>query len=118
MWYYRLPKGKLKMSFPGTKNRSKRQKGNLFMTVEKPLNILEGLAPIVGLRIREARTEKGMSQKDLVGERFSKSYISSIERGKITPSLKALEYIAKRLGVSVAYLLTGVHPGQQNGTHN
>lgn len=88
------------------------------MTVEKPLNILEGLAPIVGLRIREARTEKGMSQKDLVGERFSKSYISSIERGKITPSLKALEYIAKRLGVSVAYLLTGVHPGQQNGTHN
>ncbi len=87
------------------------------MTVEKPLNILEGLAPIVGLRIREARTEKAMSQKDLVGERFSKSYISSIERGKITPSLKALEYIAKRLNVSVAFLLTGIHPGQQNGLH-
>ncbi len=81
------------------------------MTADKPL-ILEGLAPIVGLRIREARTDKGMSQKDLVGERFSKSYISSIERGKITPSLKALEYIARRLGVTVAYLLTGLHPGQ------
>jgi HTH-type transcriptional regulator, quorum sensing regulator NprR len=80
------------------------------MTFDKPLN-LEGLAPIVGLRIREARTDKGMSQKDLVGERFSKSYISSIERGKITPSLKALEYIARRLELSVAYLLTGVHPG-------
>ncbi len=88
------------------------------MTVEKSLNLLEGLAPIVGLRIRESRTEKGMSQKDLVGERFSKSYISSIERGKITPSLKALEYIAKRLGLSVAYLLTGIHPGQQNGTNS
>jgi len=84
------------------------------MTADKPLNLLEGLAPIVGLRIRESRTEKGMSQKDLVGERFSKSYISSIERGKITPSLKALEYIAKRLGISVAYLLTGMHPGQNN----
>ncbi|MEI6045828.1 MAG: tetratricopeptide repeat protein [Chloroflexota bacterium] len=84
------------------------------MTVEKPLSLLEGLAPIVGLRIRESRTEKGMSQKDLVGERFSKSYISSIERGKITPSLKALEYIAKRLSVSVSYLLTGLHPSQQN----
>src|SRR5690349_18186730 len=81
------------------------------MTAEKPPN-LEGLAPIVGLRLREARTDKGMSQKDLVGERFSKSYISSIERGKITPSLKALEYIARRLEVSVSYLLTEVHPGQ------
>ncbi len=87
------------------------------MTTDKPLN-LEGLAPIVGLRIREARTDKGMSQKDLVGERFSKSYISSIERGKITPSLKALEYIARRLGVSVAYLLTGVHPGQSSNSSN
>lgn len=86
------------------------------MSFDKPLS-LEGLAPIVGLRIREARTDKGMSQKDLVGERFSKSYISSIERGKITPSLKALEYIARRLSVSVAYLLTGAHPGQNtNGT--
>ncbi|MBN9386871.1 MAG: tetratricopeptide repeat protein [Chloroflexi bacterium] len=84
------------------------------MTAEKPPN-LEGLAPIVGLRIREARTDKGLSQKDLVGERFSKSYISSIERGKITPSLKALEYIARRLNVTVGYLLTGVHPGQPNG---
>ena len=79
------------------------------MTADIPLN-LEGLAPIVGLRIREARTDKAMSQKDLVGERFSKSYISSIERGKITPSLKALEFIARQLNVSVAYLLTGVHP--------
>lgn len=85
------------------------------MTAEKPPN-LEGLAPIVGLRIREARTDKGLSQKDLVGERFSKSYISSIERGKITPSLKALEYIARRLNVTVGYLLTGVHPGQSSTT--
>ncbi len=85
------------------------------MTTEKPPN-LEGLAPIVGLRIREARTDKGLSQKDLVGERFSKSYISSIERGKITPSLKALEYIARRLNVTVGYLLTGIHPGQTTST--
>ncbi|MDB5082153.1 MAG: hypothetical protein JWP00_4077 [Chloroflexi bacterium] len=87
------------------------------MTAEKPPN-LEGLAPIVGLRIRESRTDKGLSQKDLVGERFSKSYISSIERGKITPSLKALEYIARRLNVTVGYLLTGVHPGQSTTTNN
>ncbi len=85
------------------------------ITAETPLD-LEGLAPIVGLRIREARTDKAMSQKDLVGERFSKSYISSIERGKITPSLKALEYIARQLRVSVAYLLTGIHPGSSHST--
>ena len=84
-------------------------------TADTPLN-LEGLAPIVGLRIREARTDKAMSQKDLVGERFSKSYISSIERGKITPSLKALEYIARQLSVSVAYLLTGMHPNLDGAT--
>ncbi|MEI7555156.1 helix-turn-helix transcriptional regulator [Candidatus Chlorohelix sp.] len=82
------------------------------MVAQRSLNILEGLAPIVGLRIRESRTDKGMSQKELVGERFSKSYISSIERGKITPSLKALEYIAKQLGVTVSYLLTGMMTNQ------
>jgi HTH-type transcriptional regulator, quorum sensing regulator NprR len=82
------------------------------MNGEKSLVTLEGLAPLVGLRIRTARAEKDLSQKELVGERFSKSYISSIERGKITPSLKALEYIAKRLEVSVSYLLTGVHTDQ------
>jgi tetratricopeptide (TPR) repeat protein len=82
------------------------------MSGEKSLGTLEGLAPLVGLRIRTARTDKDMSQKELVGERFSKSYISSIERGKITPSLKALEYIAKRLDVSVSFLLTGIHSEQ------
>ncbi|HEX2914161.1 MAG TPA: tetratricopeptide repeat protein [Chloroflexia bacterium] len=80
------------------------------MAVESALKLSE-LAPVIGLRIRETRTEKGLSQKDLVGERFSKSYISSIERGKITPSLKALEYIAGRLSVSLAFLLTGMQPG-------
>jgi tetratricopeptide (TPR) repeat protein/DNA-binding XRE family transcriptional regulator len=85
------------------------------MTLDKNMSILEGLAPIIGLRIREARTDKNMSQKELVGDRFSKSYISSIERGKITPSLKALEFIAKQLGVTVSYLLTGVH-SNGNGT--
>jgi tetratricopeptide (TPR) repeat protein len=85
---------------------------------DKSLGTLEGLAPLVGLRIRTTRTEKDMSQKELVGERFSKSYISSIERGKITPSLKALEYIAKRLDVSVSFLLTGVQTAKTSENHN
>jgi len=82
------------------------------MTLEQPSQSLDSLAPAIGLRIKQARKDKNLSQKDLVGERFSKSYISSIERGKITPSLKALDYIARRSGVSVVFLLTGLEPGQ------
>jgi transcriptional regulator with XRE-family HTH domain len=46
-----------------------------------------------------------MTQEDLAGDTFSKSYISAVERSKMTPSIPALRILAERLGVTLAYLL-------------
>lgn len=48
-----------------------------------------------------------MTQADLAGEHFSKSYISQIEAGAVNPSLRALSIIAERLGVPVQELVQG-----------
>lgn len=61
----------------------------------------------IGLRIKELRIRRGLSQKDLVANQFSKSYISSIEAGRIAPSRRALEHFAALLGVSLEYLVQG-----------
>jgi len=63
------------------------------------------IAAKVGSTIRELRTGKGLTQAQLALPAFSISFISALERGKIRPSLRALFFLAKRLGVSPAYLL-------------
>jgi transcriptional regulator with XRE-family HTH domain len=59
----------------------------------------------IGARIRLARTAAQITQQELAGECFSKSYISAIERGKMTPSFKALSILAERLGLTISFLL-------------
>src|SRR2546428_6367086 len=53
----------------------------------------------VGAKIRTARQSQKMTQSALARPDFSVSYISAIERGQIHPSLRALEILAKRLGL-------------------
>jgi transcriptional regulator with XRE-family HTH domain len=60
---------------------------------------------ILGERLRAARYAANLTQQDLAEGTFSKSYISAVERSKMTPSLAALRLLAGRLGVSLAYLL-------------
>ncbi len=59
----------------------------------------------MGERLREARYAARLTQAELAGNQFSKSYISAVERGKMTPSISALLVLAERLEVSLAYLL-------------
>src|SRR5216684_9118833 len=67
----------------------------------------------VGPRLRAARLAKKYTQSQLASPDFSVSYISAIERGQIHPSLRALEILARRLGLSSTQLL----PSQeQDGT--
>src|ERR1051326_714267 len=56
-------------------------------------------------RLRAARLAAHLTQQELAGEHFSKSYISAIERGKMVPSLQALGYLAETLKVSLSYVL-------------
>lgn len=65
----------------------------------------------VGERLRAARIAQNFTQGQLASPDFSVSYISAIERGQIHPSLRALEILAVRLGLSSTQLLPN-HPQQ------
>lgn len=60
----------------------------------------------LGGRMYDARRAAGLTQDRLAGPEFTKSYISAIERNKVRPSLKALEILSRRLGRTMASLLT------------
>ena len=61
-----------------------------------------------GERIREIRDKRGMTQDQLANQaKISKSFLSEIENNKRNVSSQALLRIAKILGASVDYLLTG-----------
>jgi transcriptional regulator with XRE-family HTH domain len=61
----------------------------------------------LGTRLRQLRVAASMTQSELAGDRFSKEYVSQIERGKTRPTAETLSWIAERLGVDVSYLQTG-----------
>ena len=49
-----------------------------------------------------------MTQTDLAGDRFSKEYVSQIERGKTRPTRETIDWLAERLGVDAGFLANGV----------
>lgn len=57
---------------------------------------------LIGLRIKELRELKGLSQKDLAyAADLDRSYIASIENGQRNVSIVNIEKIAIALGVSL-----------------
>jgi transcriptional regulator with XRE-family HTH domain len=62
----------------------------------------------VGQRLRSLRVAAGLTQSQLAGGRFSKEYVSQIERGKTRPTPETLEWLAGQLDVDPAYLIGGV----------
>jgi tetratricopeptide (TPR) repeat protein len=65
----------------------------------------------VGRRLKAAREDAGLSQRQLSFPGCSPAYISRIESGDRIPSLQLLRVLGERLGVSEDYLATGVHGG-------
>src|ERR671931_456300 len=53
----------------------------------------------LGERLRQLRVAAGMTQTDLAGDRFSKEYVSQIERGKTRPTRDTIEWLAQELEV-------------------
>ncbi|MFL5950473.1 MAG: helix-turn-helix domain-containing protein [Gaiellaceae bacterium] len=64
-------------------------------------------AETIGARLKRLRLHRGLSQRDLSSPGVSYAYISRIEAGARTPSVKALRKLSQKLGVSVEYLETG-----------
>ncbi|MGH3002904.1 MAG: tetratricopeptide repeat protein [Gaiellaceae bacterium] len=64
--------------------------------------------PKLGERLRQLRVTAGLTQTDLAGDRFSKEYISQIERGKTRPTAETVEWLALRLRTDAGFLASGV----------
>jgi len=62
----------------------------------------------LGDRLRQLRVAAGLTQSELALDRFSKEYISQIERGKTRPTAETVEWLAVRLGVDPTFLASGV----------
>jgi tetratricopeptide (TPR) repeat protein len=67
----------------------------------------------LGERLRQLRVSAGLTQTELAGERFSKEYVSQIERGKTRPTRETVEWLAQRLGVDADFLANGVSADQR-----
>jgi tetratricopeptide (TPR) repeat protein len=65
-------------------------------------------APGLGTRLRALRVAAGLTQTALAGDRFSKEYVSQIERGKTRPTRETIAWLAQRLGVDTEFLAVGV----------
>ena len=57
----------------------------------------------LGKRLRQARLEQGISQRQLCGEMITRKMQSQIENGSARPSMDTLRYLAQRLGRPVSY---------------
>jgi transcriptional regulator with XRE-family HTH domain len=62
----------------------------------------------LGDRLKLLRVAAGLTQTELAGDRFSKEYVSQIERGKTRPTVETVEWLAERLNVDPAFLSSGV----------
>jgi tetratricopeptide (TPR) repeat protein len=62
----------------------------------------------LGERLRLLRVSAGLTQTQLAGDRFSKEYISQIERGKTRPTEATIAWLAEQLRVEPAFLASGV----------
>lgn len=65
------------------------------------------LALGIGQRIRAARVGAGLTQQQLAGDRYTKAYVSALEKGHAKPSMAAINYLAERLALPVSHFLAG-----------
>lgn len=59
----------------------------------------------LGEKLRQARREAGLSQRQLCGERITRNMLSQIENGSATPSVDTLCFLAESLGRPVSWFL-------------
>src|SRR5919199_2765048 len=68
----------------------------------------------LGERLRQLRVSAGLTQTELAGDRFSKEYVSQIERGKTRPTQETIEWLAAKLGVDAGFLERGVSADERS----
>ena len=59
----------------------------------------------LGEKLRQARMEAGLSQRQLCGGEITRNMLSLIENGSARPSMDTLKYLSHRLGKPVSFFL-------------
>lgn len=59
----------------------------------------------LGQKLRQARLDAGLSQRQLCGDRLTRNMLSQIENGTARPSMETLRFLAQGLGKSVSFFL-------------
>lgn len=59
----------------------------------------------LGQKLKQARLDAGLSQRQLCGDEITRNMLSQIENGSARPSVDTLRYLAGRLGKSLSYFL-------------
>ena len=70
----------------------------------------------LGEKIRQARLDAGLSQRQAAGTEITRNMLSQLEHDAAKPSMRTLTVLAERLGKSVSYFLedtAGTSPNQQ-----
>ena len=66
------------------------------------------LRELVGVRLKEARLERNLTQKDLAKLlNYERSYITLLENGKRSLEINKLESFANVLNKSISYFIEG-----------
>lgn len=63
------------------------------------------LADRIGGRLRTARKRAGLTQQQLAEGRYTKAYVSALEKGNAKPSMAALDFLCHRLGLPASHFL-------------
>lgn len=59
----------------------------------------------LGQKLKQARQELGLSQRQLCGDVITRNMLSLIENGLASPSMETLKYLSKRLGKPLSFFL-------------
>lgn len=59
----------------------------------------------LGQKIKSARLEAGLSQRQLCGDVITRNMLSQIENGSANPSMATLQYLASRLEKNISFFL-------------
>lgn len=59
----------------------------------------------MGERIRQARIEAGLSQRQLAGDTMTRNMLSQLENGSANPSVATLRYLSEKLCKPMSYFL-------------
>lgn len=60
----------------------------------------------LGEKIKKARLDRHMTQRDVVGSYITRNMLSKIENNSATPSMKTLEFLAAQLNLPISYFVS------------